>query len=227
MATSSSTMLQGLGNPPSEKLTRANHLLWKAQVMPAFRGARMLGLLNGKEAAPSETMTVEKEGKEVTVDNPAYDRWIELDQRALSYLLGSLSPDILTQTIGLDTSAEVWALINSIFASKSKASRTSLRGGLSNTKKLDMTADQYVAKMRGFAIELIAAGRDIDDEELVEFLLNGLDEEYDGLVSAVLAMDTCSVSDLHGLLAAHDMRQEMLSGGGQKGFESSDRKSVV
>ena len=50
--------------------------------MPAFRGARMLGLLNGKEVAPSETMTVEKEGKEVTVDNPAYDRWIERDQRA-------------------------------------------------------------------------------------------------------------------------------------------------
>ena len=205
MASSSSTTPQGLGNPPTEKLTRANYLLWMVQVMPALRGARMLGLLDGKEAAPPETLVVQKEGKEVKIDNPAYEAWIDRDQRALSYLLGSLSKEILAHSLGLEHAAEVWALINLIFASRSKASRASLRGGLANTKKLGMTADQYVAKMRGFAIELIATGCDIEDEELVEFMLNGLDAEYNGLVSAVNAMDTCSVSDLHGLLAAHDV----------------------
>ena len=77
MAVSSSTAPQGLGNPPSEKLTRANHLLWKTQAMPALRGAWMLGLLDGKEAAPPETLTVQKEGKEVKIDNPAYDSRLE------------------------------------------------------------------------------------------------------------------------------------------------------
>ena len=79
MASSSSTTPQGLGNPPTEKLTRANYLLWKVQVMPALRGARMLGLLDGKEAAPPETLVVQKEGKEVKIDNPAYEAWIDRD----------------------------------------------------------------------------------------------------------------------------------------------------
>ena len=78
---SSSTAPQPLGNPPGEKLTRANFLLWKTQVMPALRGARLFGIVTGKEPAPPENLTVEKEGKETTTPNPAYDAWLEKDQQ--------------------------------------------------------------------------------------------------------------------------------------------------
>jgi hypothetical protein len=40
---------------------------------------------------------------------------------------------------------------NGLFASRTKEDVTNLRGALSNIKKLNMTADEYVAKMRGFA----------------------------------------------------------------------------
>jgi hypothetical protein len=37
MATSSSSVVAPtLGNPPAEKLTHGNHLLWKALVLPAL-----------------------------------------------------------------------------------------------------------------------------------------------------------------------------------------------
>jgi hypothetical protein len=38
-----------------------------------------------------------------------------------------------------------------------------LRGSLSNTKKLDMTADKYLAKMKGFVFELATVGIKVDD----------------------------------------------------------------
>ncbi|KAK1606145.1 hypothetical protein QYE76_029818 [Lolium multiflorum] len=155
--------------------------------------------------------------------NPAYDAWLTRDQQVLSYLLGALSPEILLQAVGLEHAADVWSLVNNLFASRSKANVSHLRGALSNTKKLNMTADQYIAKMRGFATELVAAGRTIEEDELVDLILNGLDEDYNGLVASVNAMTTpCSVSDFHGLLSAFDTRQNMLSGGNaQKRFESS------
>ena len=78
-----------------------------------------------------------------------------------------------------------------------------------------------MAEMKGFATELVAAGRTIEDDELVDLILNGLDEDYNGLVASVNAMTNCTVSDLHALLVAFDMRQNMLRGGGQKSFESS------
>jgi hypothetical protein len=56
MATSSSIMALSIGNPPTEKITRGNHLLWKTQVLPALRGARLLGIADGSEPAPPEMM---------------------------------------------------------------------------------------------------------------------------------------------------------------------------
>jgi hypothetical protein len=41
-----------------------------------------------------------------------------------------------------------------------------------------MTTEQFFNKMKGYADELAAAGRSIDEEELVEYLLAGLDESY-------------------------------------------------
>jgi hypothetical protein len=44
----------------TEKLTRENYLLWKAQVLPAIRGARLIGYLDGSITALEEKL----QGKE-------------------------------------------------------------------------------------------------------------------------------------------------------------------
>ena len=75
MASSSSvqTLAAALGAPPSQLLTRENFLGWKALVMPALRGARVLSLVEGKEAAPAENMEVEDENKKkMIVENPTF-----------------------------------------------------------------------------------------------------------------------------------------------------------
>jgi hypothetical protein len=43
-----------LGALPSQPLTRENALVWKALVIPALRGARVLDLVEGKDEAPDE-----------------------------------------------------------------------------------------------------------------------------------------------------------------------------
>jgi hypothetical protein len=54
MSTSSAPPTISLGNPPSDKLTRANYPGWRAQVLPPIRGACLVGLLDGSDAAPPE-----------------------------------------------------------------------------------------------------------------------------------------------------------------------------
>ena len=51
------------------------------------------------------------------VENPAYLAWIARDQKVLHFLLNSLSPDILSHVLGMESTAEVWATINSMFSS--------------------------------------------------------------------------------------------------------------
>jgi hypothetical protein len=64
--------------------------------------------VEGKEAPPSEYITGEKDGKATKEPNPAYDAWVAMDQHALSFLVNTLSPDILVTTIGMETASEVW-----------------------------------------------------------------------------------------------------------------------
>jgi hypothetical protein len=59
-SSSSSLMLTAaLGTPPTQTLNRTNHLAWKALVLPAFCGARVMGLLDGSDRALPEIMEVE------------------------------------------------------------------------------------------------------------------------------------------------------------------------
>jgi hypothetical protein len=52
MASSSSTPSPSpFGSKVSEKLTRDNYLLWKAQVLPPIRGAQLEGMLDGSSKA--------------------------------------------------------------------------------------------------------------------------------------------------------------------------------
>ena len=82
MATSSSAAGLNLGAPPTEKLARGNYLLWKAQVMPALRGAQVTGLLDGSDAAPPKTIEVTKADKTTAIEiNHQYGPWLSKDQQ--------------------------------------------------------------------------------------------------------------------------------------------------
>jgi hypothetical protein len=61
-----------------------------------------MGLLDGTDRAPAETMETEDENKnKISMENPAYATWIARDQQVLHFLLNSLSLDILSHVIGV------------------------------------------------------------------------------------------------------------------------------
>ena len=65
------------GHPISEKLTRDNYVVWRAQVLPVVRGARLTGYLDGTTLEPSKTIKVQKSNKsEEEEENPAHAVWI-------------------------------------------------------------------------------------------------------------------------------------------------------
>ena len=86
-----------------------------------------------------------------------------------------------------------------------------LRGALANTKKLDKTAEQYIAMMKGFAAELVATGKQVDDDEVRDYILAGLDGEYNSLVASINANPSTTLNDMCAQLTAYDFRNKMLS----------------
>ena len=143
MSSSSSAALN-LGSPPTEKLARGNFILWKAQVLPALRGAHVTGLLDNSDAAPPKTVkTTQTDKTTAMVPNPLYAAWIAKDQQVLSYLLNSMTLEILAQVIGKESTFEVWTAVTTIFASQSQSRITNLRIAITNTKKGTMSSSAF------------------------------------------------------------------------------------
>jgi hypothetical protein len=207
-SSASSGLVAALGAPPAQRLTRSNFLLWKALVLPAFRGANVMSLLEGTDRAPPKLIEVEDaDKKKISVENPAYVTWMARDQQVLRFLLNTLSLDILSHLLGVASTAEAWNTINAMFKTASCTKAQHLREQLNDTKKLTMTADQYYTKMRGFASELTALGKPIEDDEFPGYLLHGLDKtEYNSLITTVNGNPDTTLDEFYDHLSSYDMR---------------------
>ena len=117
MASTSSAAPLPLGPPVTEKLTRDNFVLWKAQFLPAIRGAQLMGILEGKIPAPPQLIEVENaEKKKEKVPNPEYVSWLAKDQQLLGYLINSLGKDVLAQVATIESAAQLWEALEKMFS---------------------------------------------------------------------------------------------------------------
>jgi hypothetical protein len=111
----------------SEKLTRDNFLLWKAQIMPGIRAAQYEGYLDGTKPAPAKLVELVKDDKtKFTTINPDYEKWLKEDQQLLAHINNSLSREVLGQVAMMTTSASVWTTLGNMYAAQSQARVTNL-----------------------------------------------------------------------------------------------------
>jgi hypothetical protein len=224
MASSSSTMVNPLlSNPIFEKLTKANHVVWKAQILAVLRGARLEGYLTGAISAPPEKI----KDKETMISNPAYEEWYATDQQVLAYLLLSLSKDIMAQVVICTTAASAWTIIEGMFTSGTRARSVNIRISLATMKKGNDSIIEYVSKARTLADEMAIAGKKIDDEELISYILAGLDYEYNSVVSALVTRpDAISIGEVYSQLLSYEQcveRQAQIEQGYQASANAASR----
>lgn len=156
-------------------------------MLPAIRGAQLEGFLDGLAVPPPKEINV-KIGKTTTKGaNPEYAKWLALDQQVLSYLLTTMTCDVMFQVGAAMTAAELWAVVEEIFSSHTRARAVNTRIALATTKKGAMTASEYIAKMKALSNEMVVAGKPLGDEELMSYVLTGLEMEYNPLVMSMLA----------------------------------------
>ena len=227
--TSSATAPLAFGLLPvvSEKLTRGNYNMWHATVSSALKGARLAGYILKTAVPPAafiqdEASTVDGK-KPDPAPNPAYEKWVAEDQIVLSYLFSSLSKEIFGQVATATTATELWAAIQDLHASQSRARIISTRiistrMALATATKGTSSVAELFVKMKGLADDMASAGRRVEDEELVAYILTGLGDEFESIVSAVSTrVESISVNELYAQLVAFEQRKEIHGGG----FQSS------
>jgi hypothetical protein len=88
-----------------------------------------------------------------------------------------------------------------MFASQSQARVLQLRTRLNQCRKENKSGQVYLDEIEGLSDEMAAAGKPLDNLDVISHILSGLDEEYDGFVAAITTLikaeKNVSLSDVY------------------------------
>ncbi|KAK6131838.1 hypothetical protein DH2020_034412 [Rehmannia glutinosa] len=167
------------------KLTEHNYLIRKQQVLYAVRGYGIEEYLTGDITPPRKFVTSLDTSR--SVSNPEYATFQRQDELLVSWLLSSLSDNILV-------------------TSKTNAIQ-SLQ--LSTMKKGNQSMRNFINKVKLCCDALCAAGHKIKEVDQVLHICAGLSTEYDPIVCAITSRgEPLSLSDASALLLSFEARME-------------------
>ena len=145
-----------------------NYILWKSQVIPTPLACVLDDSLFGTRSKPKQIFNDTTSSYLTT--SLEFLCWNRLDQFLLSWLLSSVSENMLDHVIHCTTFSEVWIILLQLFSTKSKAHFLHIQFLLQTTKKGSMPSEDYVLKMKSFAHELMSAKQLISYDALVQYI---------------------------------------------------------
>jgi hypothetical protein len=187
------------------KLDGPNYLAWVAQFMPILRTHEVLGIVDGSESCPPKFL---RDSSDPNGVNPAYAVWQKKDQLVLSWILCSLSPTILSSMYGLNTSRSAWAYLAGRYADQSRSRISHLKRQLQALQQGSKTCTEYLNQAKTWADQLAAVGKPVDDDDLISFIISGLNPIYHSFIAAFsLANRSCEMSftDFQSELLSHEI----------------------
>lgn len=151
-------------------------------------------------------------------ENPEYVAWKKTDKMLQSWMFSSMVDNVLIMVINCETSQELWKRLDEIFMSQSKACYMPLLMQIQSTEKCSLSVSDCFNKMKKIFDSLAIGGNALSSNEFIMYVLAGLDDSYESLVTNVLTRlekEKISVEELLSMLLSHEIRLEMSKGKAQ------------
>ncbi|GMJ15974.1 hypothetical protein HRI_005266600 [Hibiscus trionum] len=147
-----------------------------------------------------------------TVLNPSYIHYFKQDSSPTSWLLSTVSPNILPGLVKSETTADVWKSIIELNPDLSTTKMMNLHCRLRSMKKGTQTMREYTMAVKEVCDLLVACGSKITDIEHIATILNGLPVEFEPSISAITASkETYTVDNVVSILVDTETRLEDLT----------------
>ena len=154
---------------------------------------------------------VDSENSNVLLTNPDFRSSIRLDQFVMSWLLSSISEQMLGLIVHCQSAVKVWIVFEQLFSTKSKARALQLRLSLQTLKKGNSAIEDYVLKMKSLATSLIVVGQQISNDGLILYIFGGLGSGFESVIVNLTSRESVILQEVQYMLQTHEMRLESLN----------------
>ncbi|KAJ0113603.1 hypothetical protein Patl1_02880 [Pistacia atlantica] len=154
-----------------------NYLAWKMQFLNLLQGHNLVGFIDGTVACPPKNIA------SGSLD-PAYVVWQKKDVCLLGWILASLLEKFVSTVYGFETSMQVWTTLQTRFSSQSRSRISHLKHELQTLTQGTNSCSEYLENAKSLADQLATAGKPVDDQDLISFLLGGLQSSYTPFITS-------------------------------------------
>ena len=142
-------------------------------------------------------------------ENPDYAAWKYQGQLLLSWIMSSISLEVLNLVVSSQTSFELWKNLEKQFGSESMAKKVHLKMLLNNLRKGSLLMTKYFTKLRTITDGLALIGNPLSNTYLITHLITGLDHSYYLVIVYIEAnMLNIDLSEAYAMLLTHEARLE-------------------
>ncbi|KAL4363679.1 hypothetical protein GQ457_04G018030 [Hibiscus cannabinus] len=178
----------------------------RQQVVLTIRGLGLEGFMDGSIPVPSK-IARNRGGEEVP--NPLYMQYIKQDSSLASWLLSTVSPHILPQLMGSETTAGIWKTITDKYSKLSTTKVMNFHCRLRSMKKGTQSVTKYAMVIKQTCDLLASCGNPISEIEHIATILNGLPIEFEPSIAAITASkESYSVDNIVSILVDAETRME-------------------
>ncbi|KAL4340276.1 hypothetical protein GQ457_08G017820 [Hibiscus cannabinus] len=140
--------------------------------------------------------------------NPEFEVYEEQDGALASWLLSTVSEELLPHLIGQNTDIDIWNTLHQLYSGKTTSRLMSYRRMLHSQKKGDLSMQDFLMKIKLLCDNLDSCGEVISEYEHITTILNGLPPEYEPVVTVITASPTPSdLRSVRTILLDADARQ--------------------
>jgi hypothetical protein len=186
------------------KLEGPNYMSWTTQFIPALCTHDLLGIIDGSDVYPSN-FDVDAEGKPTSTINSYFLVWQKKDQFVLAWLNATLSEKVMCMVYGLTTAQQVWAHLAKRFTPTSRTWITNLKRQLQTISQGSKSCTDYLLTAKNLANQLTAIGKGVEDEDLISYVIGGLNPSYHTFVT------TFSYGNCDAAITFEDFQTELLN----------------
>ena len=185
-------------------------MIWKSQILSSVRANGLEDLFDGSKTSPDQFLQSETESAYIDAElNPAYTTWKRKDQLLLSWLMSSISIEILSLVVNSETSLELWTSLEQQFGSETSAKKIHLKMMLNDLRKGSMIVIEFFCKLKTIADELAIAGNPISSLDFLTHMISGLGQPYYPVVVYLEAnFAKISINEAYCMLLSHEARLE-------------------